>query len=160
MYYTAFYHSPLGTIKIRSDNEHITSVNFEENNSKEVDHSKEVAVLSKCKKELDEYFNEGRTKFTVPYKLYGTPFQEEVWNKLKTIPYGRTNTYKDIAQKIGTEKLSRAVGQTNSINPIAIIVPCHRVIGSNGSLTGYAGGLEKKKWLLEFELKVKQPELF
>ena len=160
MYYAAFYKSPLGYIKIKSDGEHITSVNFEDKKSKDVDESDDVAILDQCKKELDEYFNAGRTKFTVPYKLYGTPFQEEVWKKLKSIPYGRTISYKDVAQKIGTTKLSRAVGQTNSLNPIAIIVPCHRVVGSNGNLTGYAGGIDRKKWLLEFELKVKQPELF
>ncbi|MBT8195700.1 MAG: methylated-DNA--[protein]-cysteine S-methyltransferase [Bacteroidia bacterium] len=160
MYYTAFYKSPIGSLEIKSDEKHVTSINFIDDNKNQKENSKGVKVLSQCKKELDEYFHGDRTSFNVPYKLYGTPFQEEVWGKLGGIPYGRTKSYKDIAQKIGSTKLSRAVGQTNSLNPIAIIVPCHRVIGSNGNLTGYAGGLERKKWLLEFELKVKQPKLF
>lgn len=160
MYYTAFYKSPIGNMEIKSDEEHITSVNFIKDNLKHTENSEGIKVLSQCKKELDEYFHGDRTTFNVPYKLYGTPFQEEVWGKLGSIPYGRTKSYKDVAQKIGSANLSRAVGQTNSLNPIAIIVPCHRVVGSNGNLTGYAGGLERKKWLLEFELKVKQPKLF
>lgn len=160
MYNKGFYKSPLGTIKIKSEGHFITAVQFTDEKVNSENKPEEDPIITQCKQELDEYFHNERIKFSIPCKLYGTPFQEEVWDKLKDIPFGRTKTYKDIAKKIGSFNLSRAVGQTNSLNPIAIIIPCHRVIGSNGNLTGYAGGIERKKWLLEFEQKVKQPELF
>src|SRR5699024_8165877 len=95
---------------------------------------------------------EGRQAFSVPMKLYGTPFQKEVWHALMdTIPFGKTSTYKGIAQAIGKEKAVRAVGGAVNKNPISIIVPCHRVIGSNGKMVGYNGGLDKKEYLLALE---------
>ncbi|HOZ01604.1 MAG TPA: methylated-DNA--[protein]-cysteine S-methyltransferase [Candidatus Syntrophosphaera sp.] len=103
--------------------------------------------------QLDEYFSGSRKNFTVKLKLRGTPFQIDVWNALRKIPYGETRTYKEIATQIGRPQAFRAVGQAIHNNPIAIVVPCHRVIGSDGSLTGFAGGLELKKRLLELERK-------
>ncbi len=103
--------------------------------------------------QLDEYFSGSRKDFTVKLKLRGTPFQIDVWNALRKIPYGETRTYKEIATQIGRPQAFRAVGQAIHNNPIAIVVPCHRVIGSDGSLTGFAGGLELKKRLLELERK-------
>ncbi len=101
--------------------------------------------------QLDEYFQGKRTTFSLPFKLIGTPFQLAVWKELQNIPYGQTTSYKEIAQKINKPKAYRAVGMANNKNPLPIIIPCHRVIGSNGKLIGYAGGLNLKNYLLELE---------
>lgn len=109
--------------------------------------------LSKLKKELDNYFNGSLQKFSVTLDPIGTPFQNQVWNKLVEIPYGETTSYEQQTIDLGNLKAIRAVASANGKNKIAILIPCHRVIGKNGSLTGYAGGLSKKKWLLDFENK-------
>lgn len=101
--------------------------------------------------QLEEYVRGERREFSIPYQVSGTDFQKKVWEALSKIPYGETRTYKEIAIQIGNEKSSRAVGQANHENPLAIVIPCHRVIGSNGRLTGYAGGLSMKERLLEIE---------
>lgn len=111
----------------------------------------ETPVLRRTQKELEEYFSGERTRFTIPLAPKGTSFQQTVWQALLEIPYGETRTYRQIAERIGNPKACRAVGLANSRNPIWILVPCHRVIGKNGSLTGYAGGLDKKHFLLELE---------
>lgn len=103
--------------------------------------------------QLRSYFNGTLQEFAVPLDLYGTPFQIKVWEQLKVIPYGSTYSYKDIAQGIGAPKAVRAVGSANNKNPVPIIIPCHRVIGSNGALVGYGGGLDKKELLLNIELQ-------
>lgn len=108
-------------------------------------------LLSMATIQLDEYFQGKRTVFSLPFKLTGTPFQLAVWKKLQNIPYGQTTSYKEIAQKINKPKAYRAVGMANNKNPLPIIIPCHRVIGSNGKLIGYAGGLKLKNYLLELE---------
>lgn len=108
-------------------------------------------LLSMATIQLDEYFQGKRTIFSLPFKLTGTPFQLAVWKELKNIPYGKTTSYKEIAQKINKPKACRAVGMANNKNPLPIIIPCHRVIGSNGKLIGYAGGLKLKNYLLELE---------
>lgn len=108
-------------------------------------------LLSMATIQLDEYFQGKRTTFSLPFKLTGTPFQLAVWKELQNIPYGQTTTYKEIAQKINKPKACRAVGMANNKNPLPIIIPCHRVIGSNGKLIGYAGGLNLKNYLLELE---------
>ena len=108
-------------------------------------------LLSMATIQLDEYFQGKRTTFSLPFKLTGTPFQLTVWKELQNIPYGKTTSYKEIAQKINKPKACRAVGMANNKNPLAIIIPCHRVIGSNGKLIGYAGGLKLKNYLLELE---------
>ena len=107
--------------------------------------------LSMATIQLDEYFQGKRTTFSLPFKLTGTPFQLAVWKELQNIPYGQTTSYKEIAQKINKPKACRAVGMANNKNPLPIIIPCHRVIGSNGKLIGYAGGLNLKNYLLELE---------
>lgn len=106
--------------------------------------------------QLEQYFNGKRFEFTVPIDLIGTKFQCVVWEKLKEIGYGETKTYKEIAQEIGSPKAVRAIGGANNKNPIPIIIPCHRVIGSNGALVGYGGGLDKKETLLQIESSVKK----
>ena len=103
--------------------------------------------------ELQRYFAGEAVQFTCPLDLHGTPFQLQIWNALTRIPYGETRTYRELAQEIGHANAVRAVGAANGANPVAIIVPCHRVIGSNGSLTGYGGGLPTKAWLLALEKK-------
>lgn len=108
-------------------------------------------LLSMATIQLDEYFQGKRTIFSLPFKLTGTPFQLAVWKELQNIPYGKTTSYKEIAQKINKLKAYRAVGMANNKNPLPIIIPCHRVIGSNGKLIGYAGGLKLKNYLLELE---------
>ena len=108
-------------------------------------------LLSMATIQLDEYFQGKRTTFSLQFKLTGTPFQLAVWKELQNIPYGQTTSYKEIAQKINKPKAYRAVGMANNKNPLPIIIPCHRVIGSNGKLIGYAGGLKLKNYLLELE---------
>lgn len=103
------------------------------------------------RRQLTEYFAGKREQFDVPLKLAGTPFQQRVWRELVRIPFGTTITYAELARRIGRPTASRAVGHANGRNPVSIIVPCHRVIGANGKLTGYAGGLENKEWLLGWE---------
>jgi methylated-DNA-[protein]-cysteine S-methyltransferase len=111
----------------------------------------ETPLIKKAAKQLDEYFNGKRKTFDLPIVMHGTDFQVLVWEALKTIPYGETRSYGQLAAMIGNPKASRAVGMANNRNPISIIVPCHRVIGHDGSLTGYAGGLELKQKLLKLE---------
>lgn len=112
-------------------------------------------IAEKTNKQLDEYFSGERFSFDIPTNIIGTIFQCAVWESLNKIPYGKTWSYKKQAEHIGKEKAVRAVARTNGLNRIPIIYPCHRVIGSNGSLTGYAGGLERKKWLLRHEKQCK-----
>ena len=108
--------------------------------------------------QLEEYFAGQRTEFDPPVTMFGTPFQCTVWAALRTIPYGETVSYGELAEHIGRPTAARAVGLANGKNPIGIIVPCHRVVGGNGGLTGYGGGIDRKRWLLDFELGVAQAE--
>lgn len=115
--------------------------------------TKETPLLLEAKKQLEEYFNGVRKDFDLPLDTKGTPFQEAVWQALRTIPYGKTASYKDIAVAIGNPKAVRAVGGANNRNPISIITPCHRVIGITGKLVGYGGGMDAKEYLLRMELE-------
>lgn len=110
-----------------------------------------LALFEDVSRQLDEYFSGNRKEFEVPLVLSGTEFQREVWAALRTIPYGQTASYGEIAAQIGRPGASRAVGLANGRNPVGIIVPCHRVIGADGTLTGYGGGLDRKQWLLSLE---------
>jgi methylated-DNA-[protein]-cysteine S-methyltransferase len=107
--------------------------------------------FAEAEEQLEAYFAGERTEFTLPLRLHGTPFQRMVWEHLRTIPYGDTRTYGQLADALGNPKASRAVGLANGKNPVGIIVPCHRVVGADGSLTGYGGGLDRKRRLLDFE---------
>ncbi len=125
-------------------------------------HAKPVrddAINSEAKRQLDEYFAGRRRSFDLPLDLYGTPFQHRVWQELTRIPYGETRTYKDLAVAIGAPKAVRAIGGANNRNPVPIVVPCHRVIGSNGALVGYGGGLPIKEFLLRLEAEGDGPSL-
>ena len=150
-HYTAYYTSEIGTIEIVGTGEGILSVGFvDEPDRVAPDHHQ---CLEPCIHQLDEYFQGKRRIFTLPLLLHGTSFQKKVWEALLDIPYGTTQSYAEVARKIKNPNAFRAVGNANNKNNIAIIIPCHRVIGSNGSLTGYASGVWRKKWLLEHESK-------
>lgn len=148
--------SPIGELYLVADDKNLLAVICKKNwsiykKSKNEITKKDSPILRQAKKQLTEYFAGTRTKFTVPYRLEGTPFQVKVWKSLTRIPYGKTSTYKTQAITIKSPKAVRAVGSSNGKNPLGIILPCHRVIGSDGSLTGYAGGLKMKKFLLSLE---------
>lgn len=140
--------SPIGTLEITGDEDGICSVLFLDGNPSVKNSS---PILDECVKQLGEYFANQRTVFDLPLKPNGTDFQKSVWEELQNIPFGRTISYMDMAKRLGDPKVIRAAGTANGKNPIAIIIPCHRVVGTDGSLTGYAGGLKRKQWLLEHE---------
>ena len=144
------YKSPFGNIIIESNGSAITGVKTEKN-AKPIGIKEASTLTDITGMQLDEYFAGKRKKFDVPVDPQGTEFQRSVWKALQEIPYGKTRTYKQIAQAIGNLKACRAVGMANNKNPIWIIIPCHRVIGTDGSLTGYGGGMEMKKRLLNIE---------
>lgn len=150
--YKLDYESPIGIIEIIGTNEAIISILFSEGGKKVNFLQDETpSVLSECYKQLDEYFKGNRLEFSLPYQFEGTDFQKTVWEALIKIPYGEKASYKDIALSIGNEKAIRAVGSANGKNKLSIVIPCHRVIGANGKLTGYAGGLWRKEWLIQHE---------
>lgn len=144
----AYYSSPVGELLIESARDKITCVNFVKGPKQD---EKITPAISQCVEELEEYFFRGRKFFTVALDPQGSSFQLNVWNELLCIPYGKTCSYEDIAIRLGDKKSIRPVGLANGQNPIAIIIPCHRVIGKNGDLTGYGGGLDNKRWLLQHE---------
>ncbi|MFJ7467536.1 methylated-DNA--[protein]-cysteine S-methyltransferase [Peribacillus frigoritolerans] len=150
--YKLDYESPIGVIEISGTNDAIYSILFAERDTKiNIRQDQTPKVLAECLSQLDEYFKGERREFTFPYILEGTIFQKNVWNALTGILYANTGSYKDIAVSIGNEKAIRAVGSANGRNKLSIVIPCHRIIGSNGKLTGYAGGLWRKEWLLQHE---------
>ena len=138
--------TPVGTITIIEQGGAITGISFGGCGEEE-----KTELLSEAKRQLSEYFAGTRRTFDLPLNPSGTPFQKEVWRALTEIPYGETRSYAEIARAIGRDKAFRAVGMANHNNPILIIIPCHRVIGADGSLTGYGGGLDKKRFLLRLE---------
>jgi len=145
-YYDNF-ETPLGTMQIAANLEAVTSIYFV--GSIEPVNANALTELAKC--QLLEYFSGIRTEFDIPLQATGTKFQQQVWQALTKIEYGQTCSYTDIANRIKNPKAVRAVGAANGRNPITVVVPCHRVIGANGSLTGYAFGTERKSWLLDHE---------
>ncbi len=147
-----FLETPIGTLRLVSDGTHLRAIEFEGQYSDEIqsiEHSD--PVLATCARQLSEYFAGARQGFELPLGAHGTPFQQSVWAALLDIPYGEVRSYRDIARSINNEAAVRAVGAANGRNPLPIVVPCHRVIGSDGSLTGFAGGLETKTRLLQLE---------
>lgn len=156
---TAILNSPLGKIEINGDDSGIVSVIFLDTD--EVDISETIPLqLTEAVNQLKEYFEGERQQFTLKLSSNGTEFQKRVWQELQKIPFGKTVSYQQIASQLGDPKVIRAAASANGKNPIPIIIPCHRVIGSDGSLTGYSGGLERKKWLLELENPSNQGSLF
>lgn len=155
MKYVYFYTTEIGKIKITAMDGYIIALNVTD--SYELDSNEvleEIDLIKETAEAIMEYMVGNRKEFKeIPLKLRGTDFQMKVWNELKNIPYGETRSYKEIAERIGNPKGYRAVGMANNKNPIGIIVPCHRVIGKNGDLVGYAGGVKVKEQLLEIERK-------
>ena len=145
-----YYEIPAGIIKIVCDENYVLSVGFSDEKK---ENDKDSKVLENALKQMDEYFSGKRKKFDLPLYFDGTDFQKAVWKALTEIPYGETVSYQDIARKINNEKAVRAVGGANNKNKIMIMIPCHRVIGKNGKLVGFAGGLDKKEFLLAHEKK-------
>lgn len=154
--YQKSYKSPIGTLYIVEENEKIIEIRYE--NKKEEVLEKNTKILEKAVQELEEYFKGKRKEFDIPLNPKGTEFMKKVWKELQKIPYGKTTSYGKIAEKIGNPKASRAVGMANHNNPIPIIIPCHRVIGKNNKMVGYALGIDRKEYLLNLELKVKETE--
>lgn len=155
---TAFIQSPLGITKLEGDEEGLSSISVLDSNETLTKIIPEV--LEDAVYQLQEYFDEKRDVFDLDLNPKGTDFQKRVWTALQEIPYGKTISYLELSKTLGDVKAIRAVAAANGKNPLWIIIPCHRVIGSDGSLTGYAGGLHRKKWLLEHENPVKQQSLF
>jgi methylated-DNA-[protein]-cysteine S-methyltransferase len=146
--------SPVGLLTLTSNGENITGLDWEaytKLNTSNVLSSSTYDVLNEAKRQLDAYFSGSLKSFDLPIHFDGTDFQTAVWRGLTQIPYGETISYGELASRVGNSKASRAVGMANHFNPIGIIVPCHRVIGANGKLTGYAGGLWRKQYLLDLE---------
>ena len=147
--YLTYYQSPIGVMEIVGSREHIVTVNF-------VDQARAgdddlPACIQECVRQIDEYFKGNLKEFSLKLQMQGTDFQKTVWQQLTKVAYGQTASYRQIAAAIGNPAASRAVGNANGKNPISIIVPCHRIIGTDGSLTGYGGGLWRKAWLLGHE---------
>ena len=157
MKYYCLYKSPVGLLQLVSDGSALVGLTFidNENIASLTEHTeqREVYPLQQTVEQLDQYFQGNLQNFNIPILLYGTEFQLRVWNELRNIPFGKTMSYKAQADKVGN--VARAVGLANGRNPIPIIVPCHRVIGANGQLVGYGGGLNRKRALLQFEAIVK-----
>lgn len=152
------YCSPVGILNIHASEHALRAVLFEKGTKpaqqwmpQQIEHQNKI--IETCCRQLDEYFTGEKKSFDLPLEQNGTYFQQNVWNELLKIQYGKTISYLELSKRIGNAKAIRAVGTTNGKNQIAIIVPCHRVIGSNGELTGYAGELWRKKWLLDHESK-------
>ena len=139
--------TPIGRLALFADGDGLCALRFA-STGEEMD---AAPLLLQAERELEEYFAGRRTAFSVPLSMHGTPFQMEVWAALRTIPYGETSSYAALAAQIGRPRACRAVGMANHVNPLPILVPCHRVVGADGHLTGYAGGLDVKKYLLELE---------
>lgn len=145
--YQLLLQSPIGPLTLCGDAAALTALRFGDARTGEPS----SPLLERAARELEEYFGGTRRVFTVPLSPAGTPFQRRVWDALGEIPYGRTATYREIAQRIGSPKACRAVGMANHRNPLPVLIPCHRVVGSNGRLVGYAGGLDIKRALLDLE---------
>ena len=151
--------SPIGSIFIAADNIFLRAITFDRNEEKiratlSGFKHKSNTIIKQTQTQLQEYFAGKRTEFDLPITFTGTPFQNQTWHALLTILYGETRSYSEQALLIGNPKAIRAVGRANGLNPIGIVVPCHRVIGKSGKLTGYAGGLDKKIFLLDLEREV------
>lgn len=153
--------SPIGLVKVTGNANYVRSISFHDEQVP-VEHPEtedDISFLSNVKQQLDDYFAGNLREFTFPFLQEGTHFQQAVWKELLNIPFGKTISYLELARRLGDPKKIRAAGSANGKNNLAIVVPCHRVIGSNGELVGYAGGLWRKEWLLNHEGSI-PPKLF
>lgn len=155
LFYYTYYQSPVGLIKIGGTDTYINELSFIDNKEQVTYGEPGISdIIHQCTEQLIEFFNGNRRSFDIPVHQEGTEFQQKVWSELIHIPYGKTISYLDLAKRIGDVKAVRAAASTNGRNKIAIIIPCHRVIGSDKSLVGYGGGLWRKKWLLQHEFRI------
>jgi methylated-DNA-[protein]-cysteine S-methyltransferase len=148
---TTTFASPIGALVLTASDTALTGVYFPTSRRVQIARAGDNEILVAARQQLSEYFARTRTTFDLPLDAAGTAFEHRVWDLLRAIPYGTTTSYGELARRLGDPKEARAVGAANGKNPIPIIVPCHRVVGSNGDLTGFGGGLERKRWLLEHE---------
>lgn len=148
--YTGYYPSPIGLFAITCNRSSVLSANFVASPFMNASPNA-PSILDEALSQIDQYFMGIRRKFDLPFELSGSPFYLKVWRELMTIPFGFTASYGEVAARIGNPRACRAVGLANNRNPISIIIPCHRVIGANGKLVGYGGGLPRKEWLLAWE---------
>ena len=155
MQQSCFYDSPIGILQISEDDGKITKIYPYQKESDPTVGMQHSELLKDACRQLDEYFQGKRKEFDLPLAYTGTPFQESVWRELQRIPYGETRSYEDIAIGVGNPKAVRAVGQANNKNPILLLIPCHRVIHKNGDISGFACGIETKKYLLELEGQIR-----
>ncbi len=153
--YFSNFTSPIGNLVIETNDNNILSVKFTDNLCDE----NQNELCKSTAKQLEEYFSGKREVFELPLKLNGTEFQNLVWSNLLKIPFGSLKSYEEFSEMIGDKKKIRAVANANSKNPFPIIIPCHRVIGKNGKLVGYSAGLDKKRWLIDFELSISEKPL-
>jgi methylated-DNA-[protein]-cysteine S-methyltransferase len=159
--YKSYFRSPIGLLELVVTDKAVVSIEFVPQDSTDgsgdgvlyIDTPENHPLLKTCTRQLEEYFNGERREFTLPLQLDGTSFQKGAWEELKKIPYGSVISYGEQARRMGNEKAARAVGGANGKNKIVIVIPCHRVIGKNGSLTGFGAGIDRKQWLLEHEKK-------
>lgn len=160
-HYKAYYKSEIGLLEIIGTEESIKAISFikDEEIDQSIDQAGLPSIITACLAQFDAYFRGERQEFSLKLEPEGTEFQQAVWQQLIGVPYGQTVSYLDIARRVGNEKAVRAVGAANGQNPIVIVVPCHRIIGSNGQLTGYGGGLWRKAWLLNHEKHFTSPQL-
>jgi methylated-DNA-[protein]-cysteine S-methyltransferase len=156
--YKRNFASPVGQLEITATINAVTAISFIESDIS--DDNATIDLLIECQGQLEQYFSGNRTTFDLPLAPKGTDFEQSIWKELLNVEYGSTKSYLDIAKKMNNPGAIRAVGRANGANPIAIIIPCHRIVGSDGSLTGYAGGLWRKRWLLDHEAKVAGTQLF
>jgi methylated-DNA-[protein]-cysteine S-methyltransferase len=147
--YRACHQSGIGFLEVVGNEQGILAINF---GADEFESDRNLpAPMAVCLRQMDEYFKGRRRKFSIPLLLEGTDFQKAVWRQLQKIPFGQTASYGDVARAIGSPRAFRAVGNANNKNPIPLIIPCHRVIGSDGKLVGFGGGIWRKEWLLDHE---------
>ncbi len=154
--YESTMNTPVGALRLLASDRGVAGIYFQEHKntperstSPDPDHP----MLKMLSLQLQQYFDGARRRFEIPLDPQGTEFQKQVWSGLTEIPFGKTESYGQLATRLGNPLASRAVGRANGLNPISIVVPCHRVVGASGKLTGYAGGLEAKQWLLQHELQ-------
>lgn len=155
--FQSYYHSPTGIIQLTATDHAITNLRFVD--AIDNQYNQESPVLTEATRQLDAYFKGVLKSFALAIEPIGTPFQLKVWALLWQIPYGQTISYAELSQQFGDDKAIRAIARANGANPIPILIPCHRVIGSNGSLTGYSGGLHRKQWLLDMEAQTNGTKL-
>ena len=148
--------TPIGVLTIEADDEYVLKILFDWDDVE----VRPNALTQRCKAQLQEYFSGERTDFDVPLQFQGTAFQEQVWRALLHVPFGETASYGQQASKMNNPKAVRAVGAANGQNKLSIVVPCHRIIGADGKLTGYGGGMHRKRWLLEHEQRIAGKTLF